>query len=520
MMMKTAALDQTIKVKFFYSYSSEDKEWLNKLKAHMSIFRRTGEIDVDEVDFKNMSPGKKWHETICNDLNSADIVLLLISPSFLASDYCFTELEIALELMEKDLLRVIPIYIHYCLNKIAVLEKLSWLPSREYPIVGSGYWPSENKAYLEVVEGLDKVIEEVKIEKKRESTNKKNKTGTNKTPQKNQKIGSTTSRAKRREEVIDEIKTGKNNRESSQGKKDQKKLPDQLEETQRTVSKTIKEPKKPKEKDQEPKDSNLILVKSEEKKPGILKEALLVAFISSVFLISVFVIFYFLKNDSSSDKKSATPLNKFNRHVVEVDYPSTLDLKLSIKRYAQNLDMNLCSSSNEIIASSTSKNSIEKISQIVDKGKYYVDVILADDATGSEYELTIKRTPLRPRSKPDPDHSKEIAIPLHPPLTLKDKIFLQTRINSERYTFDVERTSIVEIDITIGASFNVDLQDSQKRTLFSIPNCKQGTIIRKELHKGKYFVIVQSEEGFYSEDYDIQINFKEDPSSGFIKKEL
>lgn len=537
MNQKTPLLDQSIKVKFFYSYSSEDEEWLDKLKKHLSIFKRTGEIDVDEVDYKDFIPGENWEEAIYKDLYSADIVLILLSASFMASDYCFSEFQIAVELMKKGYLRVVPIYLRYCHVKTTGLEKLSWLPSRKHPIVDEDYWSSEDKAFFKVTEGLDKVIEEVKIEKKNTSKrNKKIKRKPTRTTKKTQKIRSATARVKKTGEVVEEVKTKK-----KQGRKTPQKV-------QKANPKTPRA-KNAKEIHLQSKKKETTTGKSNEskpmEKPEILRKQPLLVIMSlvSVFFLLAFIYWIWIipkVNEAPQEKrlsgndKNVVSMHRPNRHFFEVDYPSALDIILSIKRDGQNLSMNLCSTSNMIIAPSAIKSPGEKIiSHDVEKGKYYVDVFLADGAEGSEYELTIKRTsiPLINGNAPDTGVLKGITIPLDPPVTFKDKIFLHNKIKTEVYSFHIEQTSIIEVDFSIekkDLSLSVELKNNNK-ILISKPNCKTGIIIKEKLPKGKYCILVYSKDEFDGDDYEIKtdqlikinqpIKLIKDPASGFIKKD-
>ena len=71
--------------KLFYSYSHKDKRWLKKLTKHLSPLCRENLID-DWYDGK-IKLGKKWAKSIEDAIKEADIILLLISSDFLASDF-------------------------------------------------------------------------------------------------------------------------------------------------------------------------------------------------------------------------------------------------------------------------------------------------------------------------------------------------------------------------------------------------------------------------------------------------
>jgi len=57
----------------------------------------------------NSSPGAEWEREISTHLNTAEIILLLICPDFMASDYCYSvEMQRAMERHERGEACVIP----------------------------------------------------------------------------------------------------------------------------------------------------------------------------------------------------------------------------------------------------------------------------------------------------------------------------------------------------------------------------------------------------------------------------
>src|SRR5437867_12063493 len=94
--------------KIFFSYAHEDELLLKKLKRHLRPLQRQGLIDVWHD--RDISAGTKWEEEIDKRLNEANIILLLISPDFMDSDYCYgTEMKRALERHERGEAHVIPV---------------------------------------------------------------------------------------------------------------------------------------------------------------------------------------------------------------------------------------------------------------------------------------------------------------------------------------------------------------------------------------------------------------------------
>ena len=148
-------------VKIFFCYAREDETLLNKLKSHLRPLQRQGLIDI-WYD-REISAGAEWEQEIKQHLNSAQIILLLISPSFMDSDYCYSvELKHALERHESGEARVIPIILEYVYWQIESLSKLQALPTDAKPIVSAG-WHSQNEALYDVTEGIRTAVEKMYI---------------------------------------------------------------------------------------------------------------------------------------------------------------------------------------------------------------------------------------------------------------------------------------------------------------------------------------------------------------------
>src|SRR5262245_22424879 len=97
--MRTAILRSVphfVPVVLFYSYSHADEALRVRLEKHLSILKRSGVLR-DWHD-RRIGVGREWDGEIDAQLRSADIILLLVSPDFIASDYCWdVEARVALE---------------------------------------------------------------------------------------------------------------------------------------------------------------------------------------------------------------------------------------------------------------------------------------------------------------------------------------------------------------------------------------------------------------------------------------
>ena len=104
-----ASIPQPAKaLKLFYSYAHKDERWRKRIETHLSTLRRHGIIA--EWHDRNINAGVAWASEIDTHLTTADIILLLISPDFLASEYCYSiEMIRAMERHYAGEARVIPI---------------------------------------------------------------------------------------------------------------------------------------------------------------------------------------------------------------------------------------------------------------------------------------------------------------------------------------------------------------------------------------------------------------------------
>lgn len=95
-------------IQVFYSYAHKDEIFRRELEKHLSKLRQQGFIQ--EWHDRMIVAGTDWAFDIDTHLNSASIILLLISPDFMTSDYCLSiEMKRAMELHEAGDAHVIPI---------------------------------------------------------------------------------------------------------------------------------------------------------------------------------------------------------------------------------------------------------------------------------------------------------------------------------------------------------------------------------------------------------------------------
>jgi len=95
-------------IKLFYCYAREDQKLRDELDTHLEGLHRTGLI-TSWYDGE-LVPGMSWGHAIETHLDSADVILLLVSPAFIKSDYCYgKEMQRAIERHRAKQACVIPI---------------------------------------------------------------------------------------------------------------------------------------------------------------------------------------------------------------------------------------------------------------------------------------------------------------------------------------------------------------------------------------------------------------------------
>jgi hypothetical protein len=121
---------------------------------HLSPLERSGKAMIWHAG--KLLAGDVGRRAIEKHLRAADVILLLVTPDFLASDALHDEqLRPALARSETEGARVVPILAKPCAWKASALAKLEPLPRNRTPIV---LWPHQDEAWAEVVDGLNEVF--------------------------------------------------------------------------------------------------------------------------------------------------------------------------------------------------------------------------------------------------------------------------------------------------------------------------------------------------------------------------
>jgi TIR domain len=143
-------------IEVFCCYAHEDAPHLENLKNHLTLLRRQGLITIwSDTD---ISPGSNWEQEIEKHLNAANIIVLLVSSDFMASDYCYSkEMFRSIERHDRGEAIVIPIILRPVYWQGAPFAKLQALPTGAKPIISS-IWHNLDEALVDVVNGIGEAI--------------------------------------------------------------------------------------------------------------------------------------------------------------------------------------------------------------------------------------------------------------------------------------------------------------------------------------------------------------------------
>lgn len=131
----------------FFSYSHKDEELRDRLETALASMRRQGLIEAWHD--RRLRAGDDFDHGIRDELERADVILLLVSPDFIASDYCFdVEMTRALERHDRKEARVVPVILRACDWHSTPFGKLVAAPRDGKPVKS---WPDLDEAFLDVV---------------------------------------------------------------------------------------------------------------------------------------------------------------------------------------------------------------------------------------------------------------------------------------------------------------------------------------------------------------------------------
>jgi hypothetical protein len=141
-----------------YCYAHQDQTFRDELDRHLIPMRRAGHITTWSAG--EILPGSEWDATIQTHLDTADLLVLLVSPDFLASGYCWSsEMPRALARHAAGTARVLPVIIRDADWESTPLKDLQVLPGQKKSIAK---YPDRDEAWQRVTQGIRNVVAELR----------------------------------------------------------------------------------------------------------------------------------------------------------------------------------------------------------------------------------------------------------------------------------------------------------------------------------------------------------------------
>jgi hypothetical protein len=141
----------------FISYAHADETFRDQLDKQLSILKRVGIVEIWHD--RRLVAGEEWDRGIKAELERADIILLLVSPDFIGSDY-INDIEIsrAMERHSSGSACVIPVILRHCAWNLATFAKLQVLPKDAKPVAK---WADIDEAMLDIINGIKRAAEDI-----------------------------------------------------------------------------------------------------------------------------------------------------------------------------------------------------------------------------------------------------------------------------------------------------------------------------------------------------------------------
>ena len=146
-------------IKLFYCYAREDKDLRDQFEIHLSGLKRY--YRLANWHDREILPGQDWEQALDEQLNSANVIFLLISPHFMASDYCYgKEMQRALERHAEGSCLVMPILLRPTHWEGTPFGPLQLLPTDARPVTR---WPDRDDAFQDVVKEVSRAIKDLLV---------------------------------------------------------------------------------------------------------------------------------------------------------------------------------------------------------------------------------------------------------------------------------------------------------------------------------------------------------------------
>ena len=142
-------------MKAFISYSHVDEYYVERLQKHLAMLKRDSLIE--SFYDRDIHVGDSLDDEIARNLADSQIFIAVVSPDFIASNYCFErELATALEMHQAGRIRVVSVIVEPCEWQRSPLGSFLVAPKDGKAIAE---WDNENAAFLNVVSEIRRIAE-------------------------------------------------------------------------------------------------------------------------------------------------------------------------------------------------------------------------------------------------------------------------------------------------------------------------------------------------------------------------
>ncbi|XXX76313.1 TIR domain-containing protein [Sorangium sp. So ce134] len=145
-------------IKIFIAYVQSDEHSKKELLEHLRPLEKSKLIEIWHDHM--ITPGEDWKGVLHQKLQEADIIMFLISPIFINSDYCNgDEMETAFARHKSGEAVVVPVILRPCLWQLdRVLGRLRALPKNDMPVTK---WADRDDALANIAQGIYDAVQKL-----------------------------------------------------------------------------------------------------------------------------------------------------------------------------------------------------------------------------------------------------------------------------------------------------------------------------------------------------------------------
>ncbi len=148
---------ENVAMNLFCSYSTVDEPHRLAFEEALAGLRRSGAVKI--WTFRKLLPGDHLDVGIDQALDEAHLIVMLVSSSFLNSDYVWNvEMKAAVKRHDAGVARLIPVVVRPCDWSDAPFGRLNALPTDAKAVTD---WDNQDRAWLSVARGIRRVIEDM-----------------------------------------------------------------------------------------------------------------------------------------------------------------------------------------------------------------------------------------------------------------------------------------------------------------------------------------------------------------------